>query len=121
MEAVDLLLLGKKWQREDWFLGSVTIRILKKKKATGPGQNIGFLGRTHNNSLHPGVSKGSKKLLGNARGSLMMDWHHVQVELLLLAVYIQYFFFHRIIIEVDIMLETRQIKLRQVLKTNIIW
>lgn len=76
---------------------------------------------SHNNSLHPGVSKGSKKLLGNARGSLMMDWHHVQVELLLLVVYIQYFFFHRIIIEVDIMLETRQIKLRQVLKTNIIW
>ena len=51
----------------------------------------------------------------------MMDWHHVQVELLLLAVYLEYFFFHRIIIEVDIMLETRQIKLRQVLKTNIIW
>lgn len=23
----------------------------------------------------------------------MMDWHHVQVELLLLAVYLQYFFF----------------------------
>lgn len=92
-----------------------------EKKATGPSQNIGFLGRTHTIILHPGVSKGSKKLLGNARGSLMMDWHHVQVELLLLVVYIQYFFFHRIIIEVDIMLETRQIKLRQVLKTNIIW